>query len=307
MDHAVPPDRTPLPPCGCGRRFLDDLMADLYGWFHGAGIFQGDEPLSAVGTPLISPGIFLRSPPFLPTRSLLLITDKLTRGQAEEIFASRDQLLGILSGGGRPGAGDQFGDPSPGCESALFCGCDVRGDLFLTRNGPVLIYKKQGATHLEFPKGSDPKIRSLEEAVHRLRPAVFFDACCGAGTLGLAAVRLGVREIILVDIWYAAAYFAAFNLHINREALGLEEIVLHHDFQRLADKPVRHEPVLVGEGRGPGCRITVWHGDLRRCIPDGGHGPVLTAFDPFDKQDHVRNSRIMEEIRAMAGGEVFIP
>lgn len=306
--HA-PPDTDPPRTCHCGKTFIDDVYVRLYHLLVSEGIFSGDEPLSAVGTPLIDPGTFLRSPPFLPPRSLLLISSFFDTASAARAYHEIPQISGILLKGETvPGIGDRMGDSLPVCfEQTLLCGCDVRADLFPTRSGMVAVYKKQGATHIEVPHGMDPKIRSVEAAIRRSHPSLFVDACSGAGTLGIAGGVMGVHHLLLNDPWYAAAYFSAFNLLVNKEALGLDECVFQTDFSHLSREKVHDEPLAVARGYGPEQSVEVYQGSMKYLPGLISDHPVLTVFDPFDKDRFIRNQRFISCWERSVGGEVFIP
>jgi len=304
-----PPDDSPPPPCHCGKAFIDDVYARIYLLLVDTGLFSGDEPLSSVGTPLIDPGIYLRSPPFLPSRSFLLISSVFDKETAHRAYHEVPQISGILNEGRNPpGIGDRVDVHPPVCsEQKLLCGCDVRADLFPTSKGPVAVYKKQGAAHIEFPHGSDPKIRSVETAIRRVHPSLFVDACSGVGTLGIAGGILGVHHILLNDPWYAAAFFSAFNLLVNKESLGLDECTFTTDFLHLSREKVHDEPLQVAEGHGYEKDVEVFQGRMELLSPLIHDHPVLTVFDPFNKKQFRQNQSFLSGWANTVGGEVFIP
>lgn len=304
-----PPDDTSPPICHCGKAFIDDVFARLYHFLVDAGLFSGNEPLSSVGTPLIDPGIFLRAPPFLPPRTLLLISSVFDEETAHKAYRAIPQISGILhEGSSPPGIGDRTDNFPPVCsEQRLLCGCDVRADLFPTSKGPAIVYKKQGAAHIEFPHGIDPKIRSVETAIRKVHPSLFVDACCGVGTLGIAGGILGVHHILLNDPWYAAAFFSGFNLLINKKFLGLDECAFSTDFAHLSLEKVHETPLPVAEGYGPEQRIEVYQGRMEYLSPLINERSVLTVFDPFDKKRFRQNQRFLSVWQDTVGGEVFIP
>ncbi|HWQ67438.1 MAG TPA: hypothetical protein VN372_11280 [Methanospirillum sp.] len=312
-DKSVPPDDVPEESCRCGRIFIDDLFVRLYHLLSDAGILTGKEPLAAVGTPLIDPGIFLRTPPHLPPRTLLLISKVFDDDTAEQAFREIPQISAILKNSSLdPEKSPSVGAvPESGHEHRLLCGCDVRADLFPTASGPVTIYKKQGASHIEFPRGIDPKMRSVENAIAKNRPDIFIDACSGSGTLGLAGIRRGVSHVILNDPWYAAAFFSGFNLLVNQDTLGFDECSLTETFSSLSAEPLRSEPFCVAEASGPDRKVHVYQGAME-CLPPiikpvlrGNR--ALTVFDPFDKSSFMQNEPFLSLWKGTVGGEVFIP
>lgn len=308
-DKSGPPGDPPPRLCSCGRAFIDDVFVGLYHILVAEGLFSGEEPLSAVGVPLIDPGIFLRTAPFLPSRSLLLISSAFDIHSARKAFDAIPQVSGILLGTPMvPGVGDLADSSAPaGTEYQVLCGCDVRGDIFPTAEGPVVVYKKQAAAHIEFPHGIDLKIKSVERAIRRYHPHLFVDACCGAGTLGMVGLKLGVSDALLNDPWYAAAFFSGFNLSVNKGALGLEECSCPRKFSALSSTPVRDEPCVVAEGYGPEHSVLVCQGRMERLAPKISDPSVLTVFDPFDKPRFMRNKSFLSSWMGSVGGEVFIP
>ncbi len=309
QNKAGPPDDSSPSPCHCGRVFIDDVFVRLYRLLVDEGLFSGDEPLSAIGTPLIDPGIYLRSPPFLPPRTLLIISSVFDEDAAHRAYHEIDQVSGILNQSLiPPGIGDRLDNAPPVCsEQQVLCGCDVRADLFPTSKSQVVVYKKQGAAHIEFPHGFDPKIRSVEAAIQKVHPSLFVDACSGVGTLGIAGGILGVHHIMLNDPWYAAAFFSAFNLQVNKKALGLDECTFSTDFSHLAREKVREEPLLVAEGYGAENRIEVFQGRMELLYSQIHDPSVLTVFDPFNKKKFRQNQSFFSNWEHSVGGEVFIP
>ncbi len=314
-DKAGPPELSiNTNPCEkCGRRHIDSVMTEIYREFVNTGIFKGSENLSSVGVPLINPGIFLRRTPYLPERSLLLISNYPESALAEKMYKKIPELSGIITGDERPGANDNFSgffsEKSSFSESRLLAGCDCRGDLFLTMSGPVLIYKMQRAIHIEYPKASDPKIRSLEANIKRVKPDTFIDACSGAGTLGISALICSVTNVILCDIWYAAAFFSAFNLFVNQKALKLNKIEIYETIDDLKANPIRIEPGLIAKAEGKRSTVSVYHGDINHLNKEliNQKGRILISFDPFDKRNIERNSVIIKALSKKLEGEVFIP
>ena len=304
-----PPDDTSPPLCHCGKAFIDDVYARLYRLLTDAGIFSGNEPLSAVGIPLIDPGIFLRAPPFLPHRSLLLISSVFDEETACHAYHEIPQISGILQGGDHvPGIGDRTDDSEPVCsELKLLCGCDVRADFFPTSKGPAVVYKKQGAAHIEFPHAINPKIRSVESAIQKIHPSLFVDACCGVGTLGITSGILGVHHILLNDPWYAAAFFSAFNLLVNKKTMGLDECVFTTDLTHLTQEKIHEEPLPIAVGYGPESLVEVFQGRMELLSSRITDRSVLTVFDPFDKNQFKQNRSFLSVWQKTVGGEVFIP
>jgi hypothetical protein len=299
-----PPDLDPAEPCSCGRRFIDEVFAHIYKIMTEEGDLAGTEPLAGVGTPLVHPGFAMQRPPHLPERSLLLLSRSVSRRTAVRLFADVPEVRGVVgAGAGTPGIADTDVEP---VTHSLLAGCDVRADVFPARTGPIVVYKQQSVMHIEFPRGHDPKIRSVERQITKARPRTFVDACSGAGTLGLIAARMGVPRVICNDAWYAAAYWTACNLQVNRESLGLDRVAVHRDYAGMKSHPVAREPIHVATAGGDH-EIEVYWADLRDLPAVLPPDVDLTAIDLFDKGEAERVRLITGAWQSRVGGGVFIP
>ena len=304
--NAPPPDRRIAPPCDCGRRFIDEVFAHLYGILLEEGVFSGREPLKAVGSPLIHPGVYTGSPPFLPAGSLLLLSPIVTAPAAERMVAEVPEIRGVVrSGDFVPGLVDPAQQVPPRTYE-LLAGCDVRAGVFPTSAAPLVIYTQQSQIHIEFPRPRNPKIESVERHLKMHFPGVFVDACAGTGTLGLCAAVCGVRQVILNDAWYAAAYWAAQNIRVNRASLNIRDVRIHLSYSDMKRLQVSKDPVLVAGTEGEQS-ISVFFGDFRELFRVLPPGPVCTVIDLFDKSDGEANRRVMKEWQERVPGEVFIP
>jgi hypothetical protein len=246
----------------------------------------------------------MRTAPYLPAGSLILLSGVVGEQSATRIIAEVPEVRGVIqAGAGTPGIADLDAEPMT---HTLLAGCDVRADIFPTRAGPVVVYKQQSTLHVEFPRDHNEKILTLEREIGRRRPRTFVDACSGAGTLGLAAARAGIHHVVTNDAWYAAACWTACNLQVNREFLDIEEVTICRSYGDLADHPVARDPILVATATGAQ-EIEVYQGDLRvfdsLLLPDVD----LTALDLFEKKDAGEISRISAAWRARVGGDIFIP
>ena len=308
LDKRAPlPDLSFLPPCpSCGKRFIDEVFAHLYVIMVEHGDLKRTDPLFAVGSPLIHPGFAIERPPFLPERSLVLLSKKVTRKTAERMVKEVPEIRGVV----------KTGEYTPGLANAnlntvpqvyeLLAGCDVRADVFPFPTGPVVIYKQQSLIHIEFPRGNDLKLRSVEQHIGRPPVESFVDACSGAGTLGIAAACLGVRRVVLNDAWYASAFWSAFNLEVNREYLHVSRIRIFEQFDEMRRHPVVKEPIKIAETEGDQS-IEVYQGDFRLLHTVLPAPPVLSVIDLFDKKNRDANERIIREWKEKTGGEAFIP
>ncbi len=303
--RSAPPDIDTAEPCpSCAKRFIDEVFAHIYRVMVAEGDLAGTEPLAAVGTPLIHPGTVMRSAPYLPARSFVLLSRSVGERAAARLVAEVPEVRGVVrTGAGTPGITDTDAEPQA---YTLLAGCDVRADVFPTRAGPVVVYKQQSALHVEFPRERDEKILSLEREIDRHRPRTFVDACSGAGTLGIAAARAGVPRVIANDAWFAAAFWTACNIAVNREFLGLGEVTMHRSYDDLRRRPVARDPVRVASAAGEQ-EIEVYQGDLRLLPAVLPPGIDLAALDLFEKKDGRKVEEITGAWRARVGGAIFIP
>ena len=305
--------RSPLPsleyayPCSCGKRFIDEVFAHMYVIMVEEGDLERTDPLIAVGTPLVHPGYAMDRPPFLPQKSLVLLTARTTKTTAERLFLEVPELRGVVKK-------DDFvpGITSPDLHSVpkvyeLLAGCDVRADVYPLRTGPMVMYKQQTLIHIEFPRPGYPKIRAVEQHVGQPPVRYFVDACCGVGTLGLAAACLGVPHVIMNDAWYASAFWSAFNLEINRAYLNINRVRIFEQLHDMQKHPVVADPIKIAETTGEQV-IEVYQGDFHKlyAVLSPGSNPV-TVLDIFDKNDKTAIQEFRDEWLKRVGGDVFVP
>jgi len=308
LDKRAPlADRSFLPPCpSCGKRFIDEVFAQLYVIMVEEGDLLETDPLFAVGSPLIHPGFAVERPPFLPADSLVLLSKKVTKKTAERMVAEVPEIRGVVKTGDFiPGLADADFNSVPRVYE-LLAGCDVRADIFPLPNGPLVIYKQQSMIHIEFPRGNDPKIVSVAEHIGNPPVRSFVDACSGAGTLGLAAASLGVARVVMNDAWYASAFWSAFNLEINRGYFRVSRVRIFEQYADMQMHPVIREPLKIAEAEGDQV-IQVYQGDFRLLHHVLPSPPALTVIDLFDKKDKSANEAIINEWKEKTGGEAYIP
>lgn len=294
-------------PCSCGKRFIDEVFAHIYVIMVEEGDLTLQDPLIAAGSPLVHPGFAMDRPPFLPQESLVLLSSRVTRKTAGRLVREVPEVRGVVR------TGDFVpGIASPDLKSVprvyeLLAGCDVRADIFPLATGPLVIYKQQSLVHIEFPRAGYPKIQSVIRHVGNPPVPYFVDACCGVGTLGLTAACLGVPHVIMNDAWYASAFWAAFNLEVNREYLKINRVRIFEQIDDLQRHPVNHDQIKIAQADGEQI-IEVYQGDfhaLPEIIPSGT--APMTALDLFNKKDHVALQKIQQEWIKSVGGEVFVP
>jgi hypothetical protein len=305
--------RSPLPmleyakPCSCGKRFIDEVFAHMYVIMVEEGDLYQKDPLIAVGSPLVHPGFAMDRPPFLPEKSLVLLTTRATKITAERLVKEVPELRGVVK------KGDFVpGITSPDLHSVpkvyeLLAGCDVRADVFPLRTGPMVMYKQQSLIHIEFPRMGYPKIRAVEQHIGQPPVKYFVDACSGVGTLGLTAACLGVPHVVMNDAWYASAFWSAFNLEVNRGYLKISRVKIFEQLLDMQKHPVTIDPIKIAETEGDQV-IEVFQGDFHQLysILSPQSNPV-TALDIFDKKDLSSVEHFKREWLERVGGEVFVP
>lgn len=307
LDKRAPlPDLTYGLPCSCGKRFIDEVFAHMWVIMTEQGDLLKTDPLAAVGSPLVHPGFAMDRPPFLTEKSLVLLSPRVTKKSAEILIREVPELRGVVKS-------DNFtpGIPDPDLNSVprvydLLAGCDVRADVFPLLTGPLVMYKQQSLIHIEFPRGGYPKIQSVEQHVGKPPVPYFVDACCGVGTLGLAAACMGVPLVVMNDAWYASSFWSAFNLEINRDYLKLKKIKIFEQYEDMQKHPVAKEPLKIAESEGDQV-VEVYQGDFRLLYHVLPAGAPVTAIDIFDKKDVGALELIRTEWQARVGGDVFIP
>jgi hypothetical protein len=301
-----PPGLSPSEPCpACGKRFIDDVFSHCHGIMAEEGVIGADTPLGGIGTPLISPGIDLSSPPFLPPGSLVLLTRHADKKTAERLVAEVPEIKGVIRDRGTvPGISGT--DLSLSSENELLAGCDVRADIFRTSYGSFAIYKQQSLLHIEFARGAGPKIRSVEKMIEKIVPDVFIDACCGAGTLGISALLAGVPAVVFNDAWYPAAFWSAINLRVNRSLLDKGNIKLLNS-PEIEKSKISSTTVKIAELTAKEKAAVVLWGDYKMAgefIPEGRR---LAAIDIFGKNDRKKMDQIVAGWKTAFGGDAFIP
>jgi hypothetical protein len=305
--NAPLPDMSIPPICSCGKRFIDAVIAHAYLIMREEGDLGEHEPLKAVGVPLVHPGFAMTRPPHLPKKSLVLLSKAVSAPTARRLVREVPEIRGVVKDKGVvPGLSDVDFDGIPDTNE-LLAGCDVRANVFFTQEEPVVIYKQQSVMHIEFPRGYDPKVVSVGVKVRHFKPQTFIDALSGAGKLGIIAAFLDVPRVIFNDAWYAAAFWTAYNVRVNREHIDIDEIDILYDYEEMKAHPVVTEPLKVAESAGGSQHIEVYQGDFRHLPAVLPAKADLTAIDLFEKDQRVRVKSVLEEWKQRVGGEVFIP
>lgn len=299
----------------CGRRHIDDVIAHCYFIMREEGEIPKGLPLFKTGIPLVTPGFAMKSPPYLPKKSLVLQTPYAGCRSAKRIIDEVLEVKGVIRDNGVvPGVSRSYDnlkdeyEKSPGIFSnTLLAGCDVRCDVFFAGNVPFAVYKNQSAMHIEYPRGFDPKINSVCENVRQKLPKTFIDACCGAGTLGIAAALFGVNNVLFNDIWYPAAFWTGANLYSNRKMLDIDNFSFFYSFDELKDAFGRRKPLKTAHLSGRFCSFDVYLGDFMELDEVMTGTDTLAALDIFGKGDMKAHYTAVSEWKMKVGGDAFIP
>ncbi|WFN34225.1 hypothetical protein L1S32_10315 [Methanogenium sp. S4BF] len=309
LDKRSPPSFRRRAPCtACGRRPLDEVVADCWTIMAEQGDLPATAPVMAAGIPLIHPGVALTEPPHLGLSSMVFLSRSVMQEAADRIAAEIPEVKGVVHDSGAvPGIAEMDGTIPEYHTNTLRAGCDVRANIFETGETPVTVFMQQSCAHIEYPRGFDPKLVATATEVIRHEPGVFVDAACGVGTLSITAGQYGIPRVIMNDAWGYAAYWAAVNLDINQEALGLERVDMHIAYKDLQEAPVRTEPLKVADAFGDGTHYEVWWGDLHRLFAVLPEKVDLTVIDLFGKENRARMADVVRQWKNEIGGEVFIP
>ncbi|MDD1774643.1 MAG: 50S ribosomal protein L11 methyltransferase [Methanobacterium sp.] len=200
--------------CKCGKRHLDVVMAHILKIMIDEGIKDKDSTLRNVCTPLITPALPLNSAPYLFNDSLVILDDEINESCARRIINEIPEVKGVLKGSIRDTVGVKDSQASPHTYQ-LLAGCDLRFDVVYTPWNTLHICKYQGQIHIEFPKPLSPKIKILKDILNRYADPTVVDCTCGPGTLGIAALKSGVKQVIFNDLWYPACETTLLNLELN--------------------------------------------------------------------------------------------
>lgn len=208
--------------CKCGKRHLDIVMAHILKVMIENGIKDKRSTLRNTCVPLITPGYPTNSAPYLPEKSLVILTDELDKNCAETIIEDVPEVKGVLKGDLKKTVGIKDSNSSPNVYK-LLAGCDMRCDIVQTNYGPICIYKHQGEIHIEFSKPVSPKITILNHVLKRYTNPTVLDCTCGPGTLGITCLKAGAKRVVFNDLWYPAARTSALNLEVNGFPVNLSD------------------------------------------------------------------------------------
>jgi hypothetical protein len=207
--------------CSCGRRHLDVVMAHILMIMQDEGVKDKKSTLRDACVPLITPAYPIQSVPYLPPKTMVIVSSDVDEICAKKILDEVPEVKGVLKGNVKDTVGIK--DRKTANIYELLAGCDMRCDLVETAEGPLCIYKHQGEIHIEFPKPTSPKISILNRTMTKYKNPKVLDCTCGPGTLGIAALKAGARRVVFNDLWYPAAHTTALNLEVNGFPVELSE------------------------------------------------------------------------------------
>ncbi|RAP44359.1 MAG: hypothetical protein BZ135_08520 [Methanosphaera sp. rholeuAM6] len=198
----------------CGKRHIDIVMAHVLKIMIESNQISSSTSIRNVGTPLISPAISLRALPYLPEKSLVIITTTSDKQTAEKIIEEVPEIKAIIKGDTHQTVG-KINETTDAIEYELLSGCDIRCDIQFTDIEPILIYKHQSKLHIEYPKEESPKIKQLDEVLDKYENPTVLDAMCGPGTLGIYAILKNAKKVLFNDIYEQSLDCLKTNLKIN--------------------------------------------------------------------------------------------
>lgn len=200
--------------CICNKRHLDVVIAHILKIMIEEGIKDSRSTLRDACTPLITPAFPINFAPFLPSNSLVILSNEINRKCAERIVNEVREVKGVLKGDLKETVGVKDINMD-GAEYELLAGSDIRCDVVFTPYGSICIYKYQSKIHIEFPRINSPKIEILNKILDKYDEPSVLDCTCGPGTLGITCLKAGAKKVFFNDIWPPAIEMTALNLEVN--------------------------------------------------------------------------------------------
>lgn len=198
----------------CGKRHMDLVMAHVLKIMIDEGQISESASIRQVGVPLITPAIFLDKLPYIPEKSLVIITTFCDKQTAIKIIEEVPEIKAVIKGDTKITVG-QINENESITNYELLSGCDIRCDIQYTDFGPILIYKNQSTLHIEYPKEKSPKIQQLSSVLDKYENPTVLDAMCGPGTLGIYALMKNAKKVVFNDIYEEALESLKINLNVN--------------------------------------------------------------------------------------------
>lgn len=207
----------------CKKRHIDIVIA------HSLKILIEEKQISSaasirkIGTPLITPAIYLEHLPYLSENTLVLIIKEIDHETAQKIVQEVPEVKAIIKGDTNTTIGliDENNEVN---NYELMAGCDVRCDIQNTDEGCIVLYKPQANIHIEYPKENSPKIIQLKKILEKYEHPTVIDALAGPGTLGIYALYKNASKVIFNDLNKTATQTLKLNLEINQIEESMYEI-----------------------------------------------------------------------------------
>ena len=198
----------------CRKRHIDIVMAHVLKILIENKQISESASLRQLGTPLITPAIYLESLPYLSEKSLVIITTSCDKETAGTIIEKVPEIKAILRGN----IENTVGILNENVETntyELLSGCDISCDIQNTDKGPIIIYKNQSKIHIEYPKKESQKIIQLKGVLEKYENPTVIDAMCGPGTLGIYALLSNAKKVLFNDIYGESLDALKTNLTVN--------------------------------------------------------------------------------------------
>ncbi|WP_304124553.1 50S ribosomal protein L11 methyltransferase [Methanosphaera cuniculi] len=198
----------------CNRRHLDVIMA------HVLKIMIENEQITKTASirkaamPLITPAIELTHPPYLPERSLVIITPKIDLKTSQQIYEQVPEIKAVIKGDTNQTLGIKD-ENTQKHNYQLMSGCPIRCDIQKTDKGYIPIYKDQSKLHIEYAKANNEKIEQISQILSNYENPKIIDAMCGPGTLGIYALKNNAQKVLFNDINSDSTNTTQINLKIN--------------------------------------------------------------------------------------------
>ena len=199
----------------CNKRNIDYVMAHILKILMENNLQNDSSSIRKVGTPLITPGLYLEKQPYLSRDTLIILIDDIDKQTAQLIRDNVPEVKAVLKGNIKDTVG-QITEEAEVHNYELLAGCDLRVDIQDSDAGKIILYKQQSKIHIEYPKKQSPKILDVKEVMERYDNPTVIDAMCGVGTLGIYALKKNAKKVVFNDVYSEPIDNLRCNLKINQ-------------------------------------------------------------------------------------------
>lgn len=217
----------------CKKRHIDIVIAHALKILIEEDQISPNASIRKIGTPLITPAIYLEKLPYLSENTLVLITKKVDKKTSQRIINEVPEVKAVIMGDVNKTVGIKT-EKSDQNDYELMAGCDIRCDIQNTDTGPIPIYKAQSKIHIEYPKKESPKITQINNILNNYNNVTIIDAFSGPGTLGIYALSKNAKKVIFNDINKNAVDALKVNFEVNNIDSSRYEIY-NEDIHKLPD------------------------------------------------------------------------